>query len=75
LQREFALRARLDPSWSAQPLALTHQLDRVHLRLKDPGGVVLRALCGSPLPVQQFLVLAISLASAVARMHAAGAIH
>jgi predicted ATPase/C4-dicarboxylate-specific signal transduction histidine kinase len=75
LQREFAMRTRLDPSWSAYPLTLTHQLDRVHLGLRDPGGVILRSLCASRLPVQQFLILALSVASAVARMHAAGVIH
>ena len=41
LEREYALRAELDPSWAAQPLALTRYHNRPALVLRDPGGVPL----------------------------------
>src|SRR6266852_2390824 len=38
LEHEYSLAAELDPTWAAQPLALTHYEGRTVLVLKDPGG-------------------------------------
>lgn len=75
LEREYALRAELDPGWAAQPLALTHYHNRPALVLKDPGGVPLDRLRGRALDLTQFLAIAVPLAAACRRMHERGLIH
>ncbi len=75
LEREYALRAELDPSWAAQPLALTRHHNRPALVLKDPGGVPLDRLRGRALDLTQFLAIAVPLAAACRRMHERGLIH
>jgi serine/threonine protein kinase len=75
LEREYALRAELDPCWAAQPLALERYRNRPALVLQDPGGSPLDRLLGQPLDVPRFLHLAIGLATALGQMHRRGFVH
>ncbi|CAG2145650.1 trifunctional serine/threonine-protein kinase/ATP-binding protein/sensor histidine kinase [Cupriavidus plantarum] len=73
LQREYALRDRLDERWAIVPRALVAYGDATVLVLNDPGGVPLAFDPARPLHAQ--LSLAIRLAVSVAAMHAAGIVH
>ncbi|CAB3752494.1 trifunctional serine/threonine-protein kinase/ATP-binding protein/sensor histidine kinase [Paraburkholderia humisilvae] len=75
LRHEYALRADLDNEWAAVPVASARYDDQPSLLLKDPGGQLLRDLCGKPLPLDLFLPLAAAVAAAVEHMHMGGLIH
>jgi predicted ATPase/signal transduction histidine kinase len=75
LHAEFALADRLNPTWAAMPRRVSHRFDRLQLTLSDPGGTVLRDLCGSRLSVDEFLETATVIATTVCAMHASGVIH
>lgn len=75
LRSEHELKEILTGPWALQPLKLSHRLDQIQLTFPDPGGYVLRESCGVPLPIDQFLTLAVALARAVSAMHAQGVIH
>ncbi|HEV7802111.1 MAG TPA: AAA family ATPase, partial [Burkholderiales bacterium] len=75
LQHEYALGAELDQRWAVRPVALVRHQGRTLLVLDDPGGEPLDGLLGKPMEPGGFLRLAISLARAVASVHAAGLIH
>jgi serine/threonine protein kinase len=75
LEHEYALRAELDASWAARPIALTRYNDRGTLVLEDPGGEPLDRLLDGPLRAGEFLHLAIPLTNALHQMHARGLIH
>src|SRR3954470_7994347 len=75
MEQEYSLRAELDPSWAAQPLALVSHNGRTVLVLADPGGEPLERLLGSPLDLTAFLRLAVSLSVALGRLHGRGLIH
>jgi PAS domain S-box-containing protein len=75
LDHEYALRAELESDWAARPLALTRHDNRTTLVLEDPGGEPLDRLLGQPLEVREFLRIAISLATALGRMHERNLIH
>ena len=75
LQREFAIRDRLDPGWALMPRALSGESGAPVLELDDPGGVCLAELVGAPIETGRFLALAIGMAEALGRVHRAGLIH
>lgn len=75
LQNEYALREHLDASWAAIPIEFTRELDRTALRLANPGGVLLRHVCGVGLDIARTLAIGRALAEAVAAMHFAGVLH
>jgi PAS domain S-box-containing protein len=75
LEHEYALRAELDASWAARPIALSRYNDRWTLVLEDPGGEPLDRLLDEPLEARGFLQLAIPLTNALRQMHARGLIH
>src|SRR5258708_30909587 len=68
LEHEYSLASELDPTWAAQPLALTHHEGRTFLVLKDPGGEpmdrILHRGPGQPLELTRCLRLAIGFAPA-----------
>ncbi|GAB2890751.1 AAA family ATPase [Paraburkholderia jirisanensis] len=74
-RHEYALRSELNGEWAVLPLSPTRYEDQPSLLLGDPGGQLLRNLCGVPMALEQFLPLAVAIASAVAQMHACGLIH
>src|SRR5689334_898511 len=59
-RHEYALRAELNGEWATIPLAPARYEDQPSLLLGDPGGQLLRNLCGAPLPLEQFLPLAVA---------------
>jgi PAS domain S-box-containing protein len=75
LEHEYELRAALDTSWAARPVALAPRGGRMALVLEDPGGEPLDRLLGKPLGVTQFLHIAIPLVTAIRQMHERGLIH
>src|SRR5262245_42486044 len=75
LQREYVLRAALGDGWSAVPQAIVSHGGGAVLVLADPGG---EPLSDGGMPHEgpaAFLRLAISLATTVGAMHAAGVVH
>jgi serine/threonine protein kinase len=75
IEHEHSLRTELDPAWAARPIGMVQHQGRTVLVLRDPGGVSLDRLLGRPLGLLQFLRFAISLSSALGRLHARGIIH
>jgi serine/threonine protein kinase len=75
LEHEYALRAELDASWAARPVALSRYNDRWTLVLDDPGGEPLDRLLDGPLETSEFLRIAIPLTSALHQVHERGLIH
>jgi PAS domain S-box-containing protein len=75
LEHEFELRAALDTSWAARPVALAPRGGRMALVLEDPGGERLDRLLGKPMEVTQFLRVALPLVAAIRQMHERGLIH
>src|SRR3984893_12576453 len=75
LEREYALRAELDPCWAARPVALSRYNARPTLVLEGPGGAALDRLLGGPLDVSEFLRITIPLAGALRRVHERGLVH
>jgi PAS domain S-box-containing protein len=75
LEHEYALRAELDASWAARPIALSRYNDRWTLVLEDPGGEPLDRLLDGPLRAREFLQLAVPLTNALRQMHERGLIH
>jgi PAS domain S-box-containing protein len=75
LDREYALRAELDPTWAVRPLELARREGRPVLVLEDPGGEPLERLLGAPLEQGLLLRLAVGLAAALRELHARGVIH
>lgn len=75
LHNAFALRGDLDESWSTRPLELTEFSGRPALVLHDPGGELLERRLGKPLPLTDFLRLAIAAATALSGLHQQGLVH
>jgi PAS domain S-box-containing protein len=75
MEHEYSLRAELDPGWAVRPFALAPHQGRTMLVLTDPGGEPLDRLLGRPMETAPFLRFAISLSSALGRLHGRGLIH
>ncbi len=75
LEHEYELKAELDVTWAARPVALSRYNDRLALVREDPGGELLSRLLGRPLGVSEFLHIAIPLATALRCLHERGLIH
>src|ERR1700726_684711 len=75
LEHEYELKAELDVSWAARPVAISRYNDRTALVLEDPGGEPLDWLLGRPLEVSEFLRIAIPLTRALRCLHDRGLIH
>ncbi|MBV8213561.1 MAG: AAA family ATPase, partial [Verrucomicrobia bacterium] len=88
LEHEYSLRNDLDPEWAARPIALSRLFGRTVLVMQDPGGELLDGFLGAaangsaaadtggePMELTRFLLLAISLAAAVDKVHRRGLIH
>src|SRR3984957_7871404 len=73
-EHEYSLRDELDSDWAARPLVLVRE-GRPALILEDPGGEPLDRLLGKPMELSQFLRFAVSLASALSKLHKRGLIH
>src|SRR5215475_1505727 len=75
LEREDALRLKLDPAWAVLPVALIRESEQTALALQDPGGEPLDRMLGQPPELREFLRIAIGLAAAVVSVHERGIIH
>ena len=75
IEREFALRQELNPSWAALPIALTRFRGEPALAMQDPGGVPLDRAPGQRLDLAAFLPISIAITQACGRMHDRGLIH
>ena len=75
LERAFALRSELDPSWALCPREFRRQDGRPTLIFDDPGGEVVACDLGRTWQMGEFLQLAVGLALAVRRLHERGVIH
>jgi hypothetical protein len=69
LAHEFDLKDYSDDAWAARPLELVREHETTMLVLTDPGGDPLHRLLESPIELESFLRLAISLSAAVGRLH------
>jgi PAS domain S-box-containing protein len=75
LIHEYELKDDLNEAWAAQPLELVRERGEIMLVLKDPGGEPLDGLIGQPFGIEIFMRLAVTLASALARLHECSLIH
>ena len=75
LEHEYALAAELDRRWAVRPVGLDRYRGRAVLVLEDPGGEPLVRLLGTPMEVDAFLRLAVSISRTIGSLHAAGLIH
>ncbi len=75
LEHEYALRAELDPAWSAAPLALAGAGASLTLVLADGGALPLLPTPGVPMASAAFLATAAALAAAVAQLHRHDIVH
>lgn len=75
LAHEYALKNLLDGMWAARPLALEHDSGRTMLVLEYSGGEPLDRLLGPPMEVGRVLRVAISIASALGKLHQCGLVH
>jgi PAS domain S-box-containing protein len=75
LVHEYGLKDELDRTWAARPLRLTREHGRTILVLEDAGGEPLDRMLGAPIEVGNFLRLAISIATALSKVHQRGLVH
>jgi PAS domain S-box-containing protein len=75
LSNEYELKDHLESEWAARPLELIRERDRPMLILEDPGGETLDRNIGEPMPIRQFLRLAIGIVTAVGQVHRRALIH
>ena len=74
LEHAYSLREELEPTWAARPIGIARHWDRSVLVLEYPGGMPLDELLASPLDLTLFLRMAVSLSSAIDRLHERGII-
>jgi PAS domain S-box-containing protein len=75
LVHEYRLRDQLDSAWAARPLELVREGSQTLLLLEDPGGEPLAGLLTAPLETGRFLRLAISILTALRKVHQRGLVH
>jgi PAS domain S-box-containing protein len=74
-EHEYGLKDQLDGAWAVRPLELVRDGGRTMLVLEDPGGVPLDPLHGVAMEVGSFLRLAVSIVSALGKVHQRGLVH
>src|SRR5262249_32827831 len=75
INHEYALKSELDSIWAVRPLDLFPHNDKTGLLLEDPGGRPLHHLIQGPMEIQQFLLLAVGLATALSQLHKRSLVH
>jgi predicted ATPase len=75
LGHEYGLKDELDSAWAVRPLEIVRDRGRTMLVLEDFGGEPLNRRLGSPLEIGSFLRLAISIATALGKLHRRGLVH
>jgi len=74
-EHEYGLKDQLDGAWAVRPLELVRDGGRTMLVLEDPGGKPLDMLHGVAMEVGSFLRLAVSIVSALGKVHQRGLVH
>ena len=75
LTHEYGLKDELDGTWAARPLEFIRDGGQIALVLEDPGGEPLDLRVATPMEVGRFLLLAISIAVALGKLHRRGLVH
>jgi len=75
LAHEHDLRDDLDAAWTLRPVELLREAGRTLLVVEYPGGTPLDRLLGEPMDMGRFLPIAVSLTSALGRLHGRGLVH
>jgi serine/threonine protein kinase len=75
LERSYALRGELDPSWAARPVELVNYQGRPSLLMEDRGGEFLDKVIDGPMAVPEFLRVASGIAKVLGCLHAKGLVH
>ncbi len=75
IEHEYSLRDELDSAWAVRSLALSEHRGQTALLLEDPGGEPLDRFLPGPMPMPQFLRLAVGLATALGGLHKRALIH
>jgi len=75
IEYEYSLRDELDSAWAVRPLTLVQHRGNPALVLEDPRGENLDRLLAGPMEIEQFLRLAVGLATALTGLHKRGLIH
>jgi serine/threonine protein kinase len=75
LLHEHRLKDLLESTWAARPLELVRDRGRTMLLLEDLGGEPLLRYLGDPMDITRFLRLAMSIATALGKVHQSGLIH
>ncbi|MFZ6044738.1 AAA family ATPase [Pseudomonas sp. CR3202] len=75
MAHEFGLKDELDGAWAVRPLELVREGRRMQLVLEDPGGESLAGLLSAPMETETFLLLAVSIAGALGKLHQRGLVH
>ncbi|HVH43223.1 MAG TPA: AAA family ATPase, partial [Labilithrix sp.] len=75
LKNEYEIGRALSGLAVVEPLQLSTFDGRPALELEDAQGDTLEGIVGQPMPIEEFLELAVQLASIVADIHARGVIH
>jgi predicted ATPase/C4-dicarboxylate-specific signal transduction histidine kinase len=75
LEKEYAIRDRLDGEYAARPIELVDYNGREALVCADPGGQVLSSRIGRPWDIGAFLQAGIGITAALGALHARDVIH
>jgi predicted ATPase/signal transduction histidine kinase len=75
LERSYALRGELDPSWAARPVEFVKYRGRPSLLIEDRGGKFLDKVIDGPMAVPEFLRVASGIAKVLGCLHANGLVH
>jgi serine/threonine protein kinase len=75
LERSYALRGELDPSWAARPVEIVKYQGRPSLLIEDRGGEFLDKVIDGPMAVPEFLRVASGIAKVLGCLHAKGLVH
>jgi PAS domain S-box-containing protein len=75
LVHEYELRDYTDSAWALQPVELVRERGRTMLVVAYAGGEPLERLILEPMEIGRFLRLAVSLTTALGRLHGSGLIH
>src|ERR1700739_513011 len=75
IEHEYSLCRDFDTTWAVRALALSQWNHQKALVLEDPGGEFLHRLIQGPMDIKQFLRIAISVSTALGKLHSRSVIH
>jgi len=75
IEHEYSLCRDFDTTWAVRALAFSECNGQKALVLEDPGGEFLHRLIQGPMDIKQFLRIAISVSTALGKLHSRSVIH